>query len=518
MSKNKKTILLGLDGCDFRILKPLIKNGFLPTFSELLENGCHGTLISTLPPNTLPAWTSIFTGVNPGKHGITDFIIKENKRYEFASTHYRMVDSLWAILTKHNIEQIIINEPVTFPPEKIKGIMITGYLTPISERKEKRNFAYPQSIIDEIEKVSNGYEIDLPLGFEEIIKKNKDKGFQLISEFAKKIIKTTKYLYQNYDWHLLASVITSTDRLQHFYYDNFKYLSSHYKLLDDFIREIINHETETNIFIVSDHGFGPLKKCFYINTWLRDQGLVSENRSLIETILSKFGMTYPRLVSTLMRLKLYNFIAKITPTSVKQSIPIDKYSTSIDFLGSKVLCPTTNNGLFINDPDINKDLPSIIKELLSITFNGENIIQNVYLRREVLWGPYSYRGADIYLVPTYGYEISPKLVPAYLSSPLEFGDIRTGTHRPEGVFIAYGPDISRGVQLRGPLFTWDIAPLILHMLNLPIPSYMDGCVRKEVFREGSEPAVNSVKYEHVAAQEWVKARLKKLKRELFGAR
>jgi predicted AlkP superfamily phosphohydrolase/phosphomutase len=508
----RKIILIGLDGCDFRILKPLIENGYLPTFSELLENGCHGTLISTLPPNTLPAWTSIFTGVNPGKHGITDFIIKENEQYKTASSYYRMVDSLWVILSRHNVEQIIINEPVTFPPEKIKGIMLTGFSTPLWGR---RDFAYPASIIDEIEKVSNGYETDLPFEFEKIITENRNKGFQLISEFAEKIIKTTKYLSKNYDWQLLVSIITSTDRLQHFYFNDFEYISSHYKLLDNFLSEMINHETEANILIVSDHGFGPLRKCFYINTWLKDQGLVSENRNLLNAILFRFRMTHLRLVSMLMKLKLYNFIAKITPISVKRSIPMDSYSTPIDFINSKVLCPVLNGGLFINNSHLNKNISTLVKALLSITFNGENPIEHVYFRKEVLWGPYAHRGADIYLVSKHGYEISPRLVPSYLSPPLKFGDMRSGTHRPEGIFIAYGPDISRGIKLKEPLFTWDIAPLILHMLSRPIPSYMDGRVRKEIFREGSKPAISSIRYEHRTEREWVKTRLKKLRKELF---
>ncbi|MEM2981371.1 MAG: alkaline phosphatase family protein [Thermoproteota archaeon] len=508
---NKKIILIGLDGCDFRILKSLIKNEHLPTFLELLKNGCHGTLISTLPPKTVPSWTSIFTGVNPGKHGITDCIIKENGQYKVANIKHRMVDSLWAILSKHNVEQIVINEPVTFPPEKIKGIMLTGFSTP----PQNRNFVHPISMISEIDKISHGYQPELPLGFEKIIVEDKNKGFQLISEFAEKIVETTRYLSRNYDWQLLASIITSTDRLQHFYLNEPVYMSSHYKFLDNFLRQIINYHSEANIIIVSDHGFGPVKKRFHVNTWLKEQNLIVENRSFISAVLSTFGMTYPELVSILMKLKLYNLLTKIVPTSVKRSIPIDSYSTPLHFIKSKVIFPSTYGGLFINSPDLKNNVPALVKALSSITFNGENPIEHIYLRKEVLWGPYAHRGADIYIVPKYGYEISPRLVPSYLSTPSEFGEIRSGTHRPDGIFIAYGPDICQGVELKNPLFTWDIAPLILHMLNLPIPNYMDGVVRKEIFKEGSEAAISSIKFEHRTEREQVKTQLKTLRKELF---
>jgi hypothetical protein len=41
-----------------------------------------------------------------------------------------------------------------------------------------------------------------------------------------------------------------------------------------------------------------------------------------------------------------------------------------------------------------------------------------------------------------------------------------------------------------------------------------GCVRKEIFREGSESAVNSVKYEYKMEREWVESRLKKLRKKV----
>ena len=507
----RKTILIGLDGCTFKILKPLINDGHLPTFTEILKEGCHTHLISTLPFNTLPAWTSIFTGVNPGKHGITDFIIKENGEYKTVNSSYRMVDSLWSILSRHQIRQIIINEPVTYPPEKINGIMLTGFSTP----PQRRNFVYPPSIIDEVEKVSQGYEPDLPFGFEKIIAESESKGFELISRFAKKTLKITRYLMDNYDWHFLSTTITSTDRLQHFYFHEPNRLLAHYKLLDKFIKEIINLETEANILIVSDHGFGPLKKCFYINTWLKDQNLIFSKKDLLTSILTKLHLSYPKIVSKLIKIRLYNFLSKITPISTKRSIPMDDHSEPLDFNRSKFFYPSTNGGLFINRSKVNKkEIPSTIHKLSSLTLNGESPIQKIYPQNQVLWGPYAYRAADFFVIPRYGYEISPKIIPTYISTPLAFGDMRTGTHRPAGIFIAYGPDIKKNYKLKEPLFTWDITPTILHMLCLPIPAYMDGIVAKEIFKGGSKLSSTLVKSEIVAKNDKLQWRIKSLRKKL----
>ena len=509
-----KVILIGLDGCNFRILGPLIEDGFLPTFSDLLKNGCRGTLISTLPPNTLPAWTSIFTGVNPGKHGITDFNIRERGELKAANNSYRMVDTIWAILNRSGLRQIIVNEPVTYPPEKIDGVMLTGFSTPF----QNRNFAYPSAIKDEIDKVCHGYETDLPFGYEKTIATDKTKGFEIINEFAKKIYKATKYLGTNYDWDLLSVIFTSTDRLQHFYFSDSQYIRAHYQLLDGFIKKIINLEPDANTIIVSDHGFGPLKKCFYINTWLKDLHLAVafHNKGVLNAFLSRVGLTYKKLVSTLISIKLYKPFAKIMPMSIKLNIPQSTMDDDIDFGKSAVFSPDTNSGLFINTSVKNPHASILRERLSSLLIDGERPIERLYMREEVVWGPYADRAADIFLVPKYGYEISQRLVPSYLSTPLTFGDIRTGTHRPKGLFLAYGPDISKEMRLKKPLFTWDITPTILHMFNLPIPNYMDGNVLKGVFKKGSCPAQKPIRYQSVGMSEKIiiKRVVKELKTEI----
>lgn len=485
-----KTILIGLDGCDFRILAPLIEDGYLPIFSELLKNGCYGTLMSTLPPNTLPAWTSIFTGVNPGKHGITDIYIKEGGEFKIANSSYRMVDTIWAILNRFNLQQIIVNEPVTYPPEKINGVMLTGFFTPFKDN----HFAYPSAIKDEINKICHGYEPDLPFGFEKTIATNKARGFELINEFANKIFKATMFLGTNYDWDLLSVIFTSTDRLQHFYFSDSEYIRAHYKLLDGFIKRIINLEPDANVILVSDHGFGHLRKCFYINTWLRDQNLAVENQSGLNALLSRVGLTYEKLVSFTTKIKVYKSLAKIVPMSIKRSIPQSTIDKNVDFSRSAIIFPGLNGGLFV-DKSLNNHRISTLKEKLSsLIIDGERPIERVFMRNEVLWGPYVYRAANIFLVPKYGYEISQRLVSSFLSAPSIFGDIRTGTHRPNGVFLAHGPDISKGVRLKKPLFTWDIASTILHMFDVPIPNYMDGNVLKEAFKKGSSLAQKPVHY------------------------
>ena len=75
MAKNK-VLIIGLDGTTFEILEPFLSKGEYPNIKKLMENGCHGNVKATMPPISGPTWTSIQTGVNPGKHGIFSLSVR----------------------------------------------------------------------------------------------------------------------------------------------------------------------------------------------------------------------------------------------------------------------------------------------------------------------------------------------------------------------------------------------------------------------------------------------------------
>ncbi|MFQ5821938.1 MAG: alkaline phosphatase family protein, partial [Candidatus Heimdallarchaeota archaeon] len=78
----KRVIIIGLDGMPWHILELLIDRGVMPNLKNVVKKGARGTLKSTIPPYTSASWTSISTGVNPGKHGIFDFQSFRNQSYE----------------------------------------------------------------------------------------------------------------------------------------------------------------------------------------------------------------------------------------------------------------------------------------------------------------------------------------------------------------------------------------------------------------------------------------------------
>src|SRR5271167_1861277 len=96
---SRKLILVGIDGAAWKILGPLISSGEAQNFHSLISQGSVGVLHSTVPAQSPPAWTSMFTGVNPGKHGIVDFTLREKDGFVRCWSRYRVCKTIWRILS-----------------------------------------------------------------------------------------------------------------------------------------------------------------------------------------------------------------------------------------------------------------------------------------------------------------------------------------------------------------------------------------------------------------------------------
>ena len=73
----KKVVFLGMDGLDPKVIQTLIGRDRLPHMKALSARGCFSEIQSTNPPQSPVAWASAATGLNPGHHGIYDFIARD---------------------------------------------------------------------------------------------------------------------------------------------------------------------------------------------------------------------------------------------------------------------------------------------------------------------------------------------------------------------------------------------------------------------------------------------------------
>ncbi len=152
----KKIIILGIDAMDPNITERLMDEGKLPNFSKLRNLGSYSKLETTIPSVSVVAWTSFSTGLNPGQHGIFDFIMRNPETYtpylslnevKETSKKFKLgklripLKSLkvvnrnkgrnfWEILSENNIPSYIYFCPNTFPASPLKGRMLSGMGVP----------------------------------------------------------------------------------------------------------------------------------------------------------------------------------------------------------------------------------------------------------------------------------------------------------------------------------------------------------------------------------------------------
>ena len=139
----RKVCIIGLDGMGFQNLHIFLDRLSLNSLSRVVNKGFVTSFIS-VPPYTPLSWTSIFTGVNPGKHGVYGFLKAIKSSYYFRVFPCTSFDvsypRLFEILSMFNMRSVVINVPLTHP---INGIIGLRNLVIISDWASPKQFIYP---------------------------------------------------------------------------------------------------------------------------------------------------------------------------------------------------------------------------------------------------------------------------------------------------------------------------------------------------------------------------------------
>ena len=497
----RRILVLGLDGASWRIIEPMARHGRLPNLARLMAEGSSGVLESTLPPVTLPAWVSMMTGKNPGKLGVFDLLRRDGYGVEPNGYCYKEHAPLWQILNAYGVRVGVMNLPGTYPPEEVDGFMVTGMMTP----SKRSPYIYPSNLAADLDSTVADYEIDVP-------------QWQYFDEghFVKDIYKVTEkrgraaeYLIESIPCDFYMIVFTSSDRLQHVLWSKREVIEEYWEKLDKILGRILGlFGEDTTVLVVSDHGFAPLKRTFYVNEWLRSRGYLRVRRKFNERIVVRLGRRVERLYRFLGEKKLLHpftsFLNEVMGLDRMKRYAYVYLSNSR--LEGKVNWARTKAFSCIHTPHFGhvylnvegrmaegcvsegerEELRrSIIDELTNLKDpdTGKRLNIEVCSSEQAYSGPHLGDAPDIVFVIDDGRcEVDAKVGDGGLfeeGAPLTGW---TGTHTKEGVFMARGPGIKRGHSVEDARIV-DVAPTILHLFGIPILEDVDGRVLGEIFTE-----------------------------------
>ena len=148
-----RLLVIGLDGATLDLVRPWAAAGRLPVLARLMAAGAWGPLRSTIPAATFPAWTSLVTGVNPGRHGVLDFTerVPGTYRVRFVNGSYRRVPALWTRLSAAGRRVAVLTVPATYPPEPIDGVMVSGFDSPLATAIDG-SFVHPRALYRDLQR------------------------------------------------------------------------------------------------------------------------------------------------------------------------------------------------------------------------------------------------------------------------------------------------------------------------------------------------------------------------------
>ena len=517
-----RVLLIGLDAATFTVIDPLLARGRLPNLARLIRQGVRGELRSTIPPLTFPAFPSLLTGKNPGKHGIYGPEVLDLTKYQPKTgqpTNSQPIagQTILDFLGKRGARVASYGVPMTTPVWPINGVMVGGFPTP----DPWRAYTWPPEFADEvgplmppsIPKPQTGDRDELREEFlrvkPELILPMADYEIEKTTAFLERFVRSGEY-------DLVAGVIRVPDYLQHKLWKHrepsyptydpkqaakYGHLIDHYyEEIDRALGKVFDAAGGWIVAVVSDHGAGHYPtRVFHPNAFLRRAGLlapvergnVSAARRLMGLVRLAFRvLPIKDLVLQRLPLALHKRLARVRDLGDT----IDWPRTQAFF--SPVYHPTC--GIVVNlrgrqaqgtvEPGAGYEAvrDRIIAGLKALRdpHDGRPIVQEVYRREELYAGPFVENAPDVIFLTDpiyYGGTRQDTLVTMTDKRTL---DHASGAHRMEGVLVLHGPGVRAGVEVEGATII-DIAPTLLHAAGWPVPADVDG----RVLTAALEPAV-----------------------------
>ena len=294
--KKNKTLLIGWDAADWKIIGPLLAKGHMPALKKLIDNGVYGNMSTMNPPYSPMLWSTVATGKTPDKHGVLGFIElhPEKQSIRPVTVTSRKSKALWNIFHHKGLKSNIVGWWPSFPAEPINGVVVSDKfqknLKPNFKNRElPKGTIHPENLAKDLKElrfypgeiteahilpfIPKAAELDL-----------KDKATQKrLNAFAKVLAENTSVhaaatrLMRTTEWDFMAVYYDMIDHFCHGFmkfhppklpqipeklYDYYhQVIVGAYRFQDMMLERMLDLiGEETTIMLMSDHGYESANK------------------------------------------------------------------------------------------------------------------------------------------------------------------------------------------------------------------------------------------------------------------
>jgi predicted AlkP superfamily phosphohydrolase/phosphomutase len=422
-----RVAFLGIDGVPWSLVEDNPER--FPNLTALAESGAGGPIDSIVPPESSACWPALTTGTNPGTTGVYGFQDREVGSYE---TYVPMgsdvqATRLWGRVQDAGREATVMNVPVTFPPDREPTRMVSGFLSPSVEKA-----AVPEAFATDLESMGYRIDVDAKLGHDA------DK-----TEFIEDAHETLdarqaafeKYLGQD-DWDLFFGVFMTTDRVNHFLFEDYEHDGEYREAFLDFYEAVDSHighlkeelPEDATLVVASDHGFTSLRHEVHLNAWLEREGWLSYDTDDPEDLEDIAADT------TAYSFIPGRFYLNLEGREPRGSVPESEYEAVRD------------------------DLAAALEDLTGPA--GEPVVKAVYTKEAAFSGPHDDIAPDLVAIPNDGFDLKSGF--SGHESVFDTGP-RNGMHTFENATLLIDdPEVSIPPETD----LLDVAPTILDLMDV----------------------------------------------------
>lgn len=503
------SVVIGLDGAGWHLLQPMMDAGVMPNLASLTQRGARGTLRSTVPTYTPPAWTSAVTGVNPGRHGIYGFFSTnaQSPRQELVHAGAIKAAPLWEMANAQGATAGIYNLPLTYPPQSFEGWMVSGMMTPEHGEHRLTNFARPTEVEKAILELIPDYVVDVSANW--ATDWRSDALCERVLRSLEQRLVALETLLERHPTDLVFTVLEAPDRLQHVYYRYLDPADDMYEseagkrlrprilecfaAMDRITGLLAGAAGEGGVIVCSDHGFTAWDVSLHTNALLERWGYfkLRPGARLMQTRAARGVIPAARRV-------LSAKAARAAKT---------KAFAAVDWSRTKAFAsPVPQQGIYVNlegrEPygivpptDLETLKDEIAGRLLALRGpDGGPVTDRVYRAEEVFSGEHLDGAPDLLpVLRDHRFELDDEI---FHRAPFtDQSHLPRGVHHPDGIVVVAGPGVRPGAEVKGTV--WDVTPTMLYQTGLAVPEGLDG----EVMLGAFEPDhLNGTPVRRIAAQ------------------